>query len=123
MCGIKARDVISGLDVHIPPVDILIAGIDCGGASGLNIYRQGNQTMIKDGTASTGRAFAVLLQFIIKHRPKLLIVENVPNTESLHIDDEGAQSWLWPWLDISKFAPEVSVRRRNSHGRPRVSIS
>ncbi|KAJ1020386.1 hypothetical protein NDA13_005705 [Ustilago tritici] len=72
--GKKAHTAYGAL-VHVPgDVDILIAGTSCVDYSHLNNSKKG----LNDGGES-GRTFRGMLQWVMRHKPILVILENVKN--------------------------------------------
>lgn len=59
--------------VNAPPCDILVAGYPCKALSGLN----SNPKAFNDPESSTGGPQQSIMQYCLKHRPQILIFENV----------------------------------------------
>ena len=74
----RCVDVISGVEVDVPPVDIFIAGFVCKSVSSENTQRGTHAACIAEGTGKTGTTFDGLRRYVQNVRPKLVICENVP---------------------------------------------
>ena len=74
-------------------VDLLVAGTSCVDFSNLN-----NEKKALDEPGESGRTFRGMLSWVSKHRPPIVIIENVKNA---------------PWKDI-KADMEKSIAKRFS---------
>ena len=75
----SALEEISGSEVLVPPCDLLIAGFPCTDVSGLNpgSLSESTRRTIRDASKRTGSVFSNLVEYLRKHQPKLLVLENV----------------------------------------------
>jgi site-specific DNA-cytosine methylase len=70
-----AHDELSGQRVAVPTgLDIIIAGFSCKDLSGMNRFRKNLEEMGTSGTTLQG-----CLDYILRHRPRIAIFENVKN--------------------------------------------
>eukprot|EP00971_Amphidinium_carterae_P039357 773430-Amphidinium_carterae.1 len=61
----------------VPSADILLAGFVCKSVSRENIDRGKHAACISQQTGATGSTFGSLMAYVGRHRPKLVICENV----------------------------------------------
>lgn len=70
-----AHDELSGQRVAVPTgLDIIIAGFSCKDLSGMNRFKKSLEEMGTSGTTLQG-----CLDYILRHRPRIAIFENVKN--------------------------------------------
>lgn len=88
-----AFDVISGRPQPVPPVHVLVAGFDCRSVSRMNNNRRDYLQCISEKTGSTGATFDAVLSYVARHRPRALVLENVPQlrTASASMETAAAQ--------------------------------
>ena len=86
----KAHDVISNTLQYIPAVDCMIAGFVCKDVSHMNRHACSSKSCISEASKRTGRTFQAVLQYCERHRPGVVILENVTAIED--IDPESMQS-------------------------------
>ena len=72
-----AKDEISGAEVRIPRVHAVVAGLSRKTLSTLNNSTRSTGNILSDQVGCTGRTFAGLLGYVKRHRPPLVILENV----------------------------------------------
>jgi site-specific DNA-cytosine methylase len=85
-----ATDVISGEIAEIPEVDIAIGGFECDSVSSLNCNgKEFRGQCVELGTGRTGRTARAVLSYAAKHRPLVLILENVVAFGSAGLKDVG----------------------------------
>ena len=68
----------SGTVKHVPRVQVLVAGFECDSVSAQNNTRGEFQDCVARGVGSTGTTFKGILLYIHKHKPIVVILENVP---------------------------------------------
>ena len=74
----QVKCLLSGEMKLVPDADIFIAGFPCQLKSKLNKNSKDNKHCIKEKTGTTGEGFESIRMFIEKNRPRLVILENVP---------------------------------------------
>mmetsp|Transcript_20109 Transcript_20109/g.45100 ORF Transcript_20109/g.45100 Transcript_20109/m.45100 type:complete len:434 (-) Transcript_20109:266-1567(-) len=73
----NATDVLTGKQVKVPTVDLIIAGFVCKSVSTENNERDKYASCIDLATGQTGETFSGTAAYIKRHSPKLVICENV----------------------------------------------
>ena len=73
----SAYDFVSQQHVPIPRVDLLIAGFVCKSVSTENNDRGKYVDCIQQSAGQTGDTFAGVFAYIARHRPQLVVLENV----------------------------------------------
>ena len=63
----------------VPPVDLVICGWVCGDSSPMNSARKRRRSEFQAGQGASGSTFEGTLSYIAAHRPRWVILENVPN--------------------------------------------
>ena len=85
-----AFDYMSEQDKPIPAaVDMLFAGFPCKDFSSLNCQKKDRRSCLLTGEFSSGGGFRGLMEYMEKHRPRIVILENVASTD--HTLDEAWQ--------------------------------
>jgi site-specific DNA-cytosine methylase len=72
-----AVDARTGEEVAVPDVDILTAGIPCVDESSLNQGGRKTRKGFRKGKGATGKCWKHLKGYVTKHKPKIVVVENV----------------------------------------------
>ena len=85
LSGSSAHDVVTDAEVIIPRVDILIAGFSCKDLSDLNNHSAEGGI---NGDGSTGRTFQGVVNHVERHRPQIVLMENVYNIAKQADDSE-----------------------------------
>lgn len=67
----------TGRLIIMPGVHIYIAGFVCRARSRLNGKSHQNKGCVEAGTASTGRSFKAVIDYVVKHRPRAVVLENL----------------------------------------------
>ena len=104
--------------VVVPSVDLCHCGFVCKDISKLNIHRNANRESIIDGfgnTAVTARAF---VQYVLNHRPKMLIGENVVELGIAQEVGSSSLSEIETMLRSANYFIETIVARAIEHGSP-----
>ena len=74
-----AHDVITGCMQRVAFVDILLSGFECDDIASVNNKRKRNAMCCATGEGRTGGTLHGVLDFVIAHRPMIVILENVLN--------------------------------------------
>ena len=72
-----ARDIISGGDVPVPPIDLWVCGFECDNYSNLNAGRADGPGSLCTRRGSSGTSGVYCVKYIVKRRPQMFILENV----------------------------------------------
>jgi site-specific DNA-cytosine methylase len=78
---------ISEMEVEVPYVDLLVAGFCCASASWHNINRSRLLNCVGLGIDLTGETFDGILSYIARHKPKAILLENVPGLVGRNLDE------------------------------------
>ncbi len=70
---------VSNKHEPVPDCDVLIVGCDCGLRSNLCVGRSQNKDCIETWKKGTGTTFQFMMGYLRRHRPSLLMLENVRN--------------------------------------------
>lgn len=70
-------DVTSESRQWVPMCDVAVAGVSCKSASRLNVNYKSLTNAVLERSDSTGRTVEGLRAYVARHRPRLVIVENV----------------------------------------------
>mmetsp|Transcript_14282 Transcript_14282/g.33747 ORF Transcript_14282/g.33747 Transcript_14282/m.33747 type:complete len:454 (+) Transcript_14282:95-1456(+) len=73
----QAYDLLSKKMVAVPSVDLIIAGFVCKSVSTENNEREKYSACIDDATGQTGETFSGTREYMRRHRPGMVICENV----------------------------------------------
>ena len=65
----------------VPGCDVLVAGTSCKDCSSLNAHKQD----LRDGRGESTRTYRGMLRYVVKHRPKIVILENVSGAPWKHM--------------------------------------
>ena len=85
----EAMDLLSHAMVRIPKVEVATVGFVCKTLSGLNNTdgaKTGRKACIETGEEKTGKAFADSIAWMARHRPKVVLLENVTKTLKMTAD-------------------------------------
>ena len=74
------------------PVVMMGGGFSCKGNSQMTSWRAENMVCIAKGETSTGETFHAIKDYIVKFRPLVSILENVPQIESQYELEPGVTS-------------------------------
>jgi DNA-cytosine methyltransferase len=73
----KALNVLTGKQVRVPAVHVVIAGFVCKSVSSENNERRNHSECIKHGTGDTGETFRGVRNYVMRAKPHVVICENV----------------------------------------------
>eukprot|EP00438_Fugacium_kawagutii_P018068 Skav221813 [mRNA] locus=scaffold2435:174634:175245:- [translate_table: standard] len=73
----QVLNVVTGAMESVPSTDIFITGFVCKSVSSENNERKAFKNCIKEGTGSTGETFSGMMDYVKKHKPRVVIAENV----------------------------------------------
>lgn len=73
----QVLNVVTGAMESVPSTDVFITGFVCKSVSSENNERKAFKNCITEGTGSTGETFSGMMDYVKKHRPRVVIAENV----------------------------------------------
>jgi len=125
MGGDSAHDVLTDGPVTIPSVQGIIAGVSCDSVAALNMNRSSNRHCVRDHNSSTGKTFHGVLMYVERHKPLVVIIENVPGLKvrpdaevlsnlDMVLHELRVRGYLcsWEFLTPKDFAGVPQSRRR-----------
>jgi hypothetical protein len=112
-----AAEYVCGNTVIIPWVQLLVAGFPCTSRSRLNVHSAANCGCVQQGAHATGEGFGLILAFISKHRPCLLLFENVKELQEIY-DDNQVSDADWVLQELNRRGYHATLIRFNclEHG-------
>jgi site-specific DNA-cytosine methylase len=80
----RARCLIAGQHRAVPGANIIFMGFSCKDVSHMNIYSANARDCIKQKSLRTGSTLSGGMQYVRRHRPKLVFLENVAALDDIN---------------------------------------
>ena len=117
LSGLTAMNCLTGMSEVVPDVDGFCAGFTCTSRSPANPAAHKNKGCVQAGHGKAGMAFADLKDFVIKKRPRVILLENVPALSQEGKDGSLSDSeFILAWLKEQRYYAESLIVRAEEHG-------
>lgn len=117
--GSRARCLIAGQHRAVPGTNVIFMGFSCKDVSHMNIYSAMSKDCIKQKSLRTGSTLSGGMQYIRRHRPKLVFLENVAALDDINrtsgISNADELFHMFRLLGYHLFSAIYDAR---SHGAP-----